>query len=117
MIENLDVEFKELDRFKGTLPDSTAKEVAAFANTAGGTMYIGIRDDGSVAGINDPDDVMTRLSNTIRDSTLPDVMPFVQIRCVEMEGKHVVQATVSIGTERPYYLAREGLRPKGVYGL
>ena len=115
MIENLDVEFKELDRFKGTLPDSTAKEVAAFANTAGGTIYIGIRDDGSVAGIDDPDDVMTRLSNTIRDSILPDVMPFVQIRCVEMEGKHVVQAAVSIGTERPYYLAREGLRPKGVY--
>ncbi len=115
MIENLDVEFKELDRFKGTLPDSTAKEIAAFANTAGGTMYIGIRDDGSVVGIDDPDDVMTRLSNTIRDSILPDVMPFVQIRCVEMEGKHVVQAAVSIGTERPYYLAREGLRPKGVY--
>ena len=115
MIENLSVEFKELDRFRGTLPESTAKEIAAFSNTAGGTMYIGIKDDGSVAGVDDPDDVMTRLSNTIRDSILPDVMPFVQIRCVEMEGKHVVQATVSVGTERPYYLKREGLRPNGVY--
>ena len=115
MIENLDVEFKEVDRIKGALPDSTAKEIAAFANTAGGTMYIGIRNDGTVAGVDDPDDVMTRLSNTIHDSILPDVMPFVQIRCIDMEGKHVVQATVSVGTERPYYLAREGLKPKGVY--
>ncbi len=115
MIENLDIEFKELDRVKGTLPDSTAKEIAAFANTSGGTMYIGIRDDGSIAGVDNPDDAMTRLSNTIRDSILPDVMPFVQIRCIEMEGKHIVRATVSVGTERPYYLAREGLKPKGVY--
>ena len=45
MIENLSVEFKELDHFRGTLPESTAKEIAAFANTAGGTMYIGIKDD------------------------------------------------------------------------
>ena len=115
MMENLDIEFKELDRLKGTLPESTAKEIAAFANTAGGTLYIGIRDDGSIAGVSDPDDVMTRLSNTLHDSILPDVMPFVQIRCIEMEGKRVVQATVSVGTERPYYLVREGLKPKGVF--
>ena len=115
MIENVDIEFKELDYNKGTLPDSTAKEIAAFANTSGGTLYIGIRDDGNVAGVHNPDDVMTRLSNILRDSILPDVMPFVQIRCIEMEGKRVVKASVSVGTQRPYYLAREGLKPRGVY--
>lgn len=115
MIENVGVEFKELDPKKGTLPDSIPKEVAAFANTEGGELFIGIRNDGTVAGVDDPDDVMTRLSNTIHDTILPDVMPFIQIRCVEMEGKHVIRATVSVGTERPYYLAKEGLKPKGVY--
>ena len=115
MIENLDVEFKEIDRMRGTLPDSAAKEIAAFANTAGGTLYIGIRDDGNIVGVENPDDVMTRLSNTLHDSILPDVMPFVQIRCIEMEGKQVIQASVSVGTERPYYLSREGLKPKGVF--
>ena len=115
MIENVDVEFKELDRQNGALPESTAKEIIAFANTEGGVLYIGIRNDGSVTGVDDPDDVMTRLSNTLHDTVLPDVMPFVQIRCVEMESKYVIQATVSVGTERPYYLAREGLKPKGVY--
>ena len=115
MIESTDIEYKELDRIKGTLPESTAKEVAAFANTEGGILYIGIRNDGTVAGVDDPDDVMTRLSSTIHDSILPDVMPFVQIRPVEMDGKYVIKAAVSIGTERPYYLAKEGLKPKGVY--
>lgn len=49
-IENLDVEYKELDRVKKTLPDSISKEICAFANTEGGEIFIGIRDDGSVAG-------------------------------------------------------------------
>lgn len=115
IIENMDVEFKELDRIKKTLPASVPKEVEAFANTEGGELYIGIRNDGSVAGVDAPDDVMTKLSNTIRDTILPDVMPFVQIRTIEMEGKYVVKVSVSVGTERPYYLAKEGLKPRGVH--
>ena len=69
MIENIDIEFKELDRMKKTLPASIPKEVEAFANTEGGELYIGIRNDGSIVGVDDPDDVMTKLSNTIRLTT------------------------------------------------
>ena len=115
MRENLEIEFKELDRIKGTLPDSIPKELIAFANTEGGELYIGVRNDGSVAGVDDPDDIMTRVSTLAHDTILPDLMPFIQIRAVEMEGKQVVKVTVSVGTERPYYLAREGLKPRGVY--
>ena len=115
MQESVDIEFKELDREKGTLPDSISKEIAAFANTEGGELFVGIRNDGSVAGVADPDDVMTRISNVAHDTILPDVIPFIQIRPVEIEGKQVVKTIVSVGTERPYYLAKEGLKPKGVY--
>lgn len=115
MIENVDVEFKELDRKTGELPESIIKTVVSFANTEGGQLYIGIRDDGKVTGVPDPDDTMTRLSNLIHDTILPEVLPFVQIRAVEMDGKTIVKLTVTVGTERPYYLAKEGLKPKGVY--
>lgn len=115
MIESVNVEFKELDRATKALPSSIAKELVAFANTEGGDLYIGIADDGSVVGVDNADSVMNRLTNLIHDSILPDLIPFVQIRPVEMEGKHVVQATVSVGTERPYYLKKEGLRPSGVF--
>ena len=115
MIENVDVEYKELDRNNGSLPASTAKAIAAFANTEGGELYIGVSNDGTVIGVDNPDDVMTRLSNTVHDSILPDVMPFIQIRSQEINGKYIIRATVSVGTERPYYLAKEGLKPKGVY--
>lgn len=46
---------------------------------------------GSVVGVADPDDVMTRISNVAHDTILPDVMPFIQIRPIEMEGKQVVK--------------------------
>ncbi len=115
MKESVDTEFKELDRVKGTLPESVPKEIVAFANTEGGELYIGIRNDGTIVGVDNTDDVMNRISNVAHDTILPDIMPFIQIRSVEMEGKQVVKTTVSVGTERPYYLAKEGLRPKGVY--
>ena len=38
MIEGVDTEFKELDRMKGSLPDSIPKEIVAFANTEGGEL-------------------------------------------------------------------------------
>ena len=113
--ENFDTEFKELDRDTGVLPNSIPKTIVAFANTEGGELYIGIRDDGSVAGIADTDDVMTRLSNIANDTILPSIMPFIQICSVEMEGKQVIKLTVAVGSDRPYYLAKDGLTSKGVY--
>ena len=115
MREDVNIEFKELDRNTGKLPDSLSKEIVAFANTEGGEIYIGIRDDETVIGVNDPDDVMTRISNIVHDTILPDVIPFLQTRIVNMDGKEVVKITVAVGTERPYYLAPKGLKPSGVY--
>ena len=115
MIENVDVEFKELDKIKGTLPGSLSKDIAAFANTLGGEIYIGIKDDGSIAGVENPDDVMTRISNLVHDSIIPDLIPFIQIQTIEKNKKHIIKITVSPGTQRPYYLAKDGLKPKGVY--
>ena len=115
MLESINIEFKELDRIKGTLPESLSKTIVAFANTAGGKIYIGVKDDGSVAGVDDPDDIMNRVSNVAHDTILPDIIPFIQIHAVEMEGKKVIRIDVAVGTERPYYLAKEGLKPKGVY--
>ena len=115
MSENVNVEYKELDRITGKLPDTLPKEIVSFANTEGGEIHIGIRDDGTVVGVQDSDDVMTRISNVAHDSVLPDIMPFIQIRSYTVNEKEVVRITVSTGTERPYYLASKGLKPSGVY--
>lgn len=107
--ENFDVEFKE------TYVPEIKKEVIAFANTEGGTVYIGIRRDGVVVGVEDADSVMLQVAGALKDSIKPDIMPFVQIRAVEQEEKTVVEVSVQVGTGRPYYLQEKGLKPSGVY--
>lgn len=107
--ENLDVEFKEI------YVADIKKEVIAFANSEGGAVYVGIRGDGQVIGVENPDDVMLRAAAALKDAVRPDIIPFVQIKAVQMEGKPVVEITVQPGTARPYYLHDKGLKPSGVY--
>ena len=40
--------------FKREFVDEIKKTVIAFANTAGGKIYIGIDDDGRTVGVSDP---------------------------------------------------------------
>lgn len=91
------------------------KEVIAFANTKGGTLYIGVEDDGTVVGVDDPDGVILRVNNMVRDSIKPDITMFVGYQAHEMEGKRIVAVTIQKGTDRPYYLGSKGLKPSGVY--
>ena len=44
--------------FKQEYVKDIRKEVVAFANSEGGTVLTGIRKDGEVSGVDDPDEVM-----------------------------------------------------------
>lgn len=57
--------------FKERLTDDIYKEIIAFANTDGGTIYVGINDHGEPVGLEDVDDVYTRITNGVRDAILP----------------------------------------------
>ncbi len=109
LIENKTVEFKR------EYTDEIRKTVTAFANTDGGRIYIGVEDDGSARGITDPDDVMLRVTNIIRDSIRPDITLFTEIGVEQIDNKSVVVVKVQHGTARPYYLAGKGIRPEGVF--
>ena len=109
MIENQYTEFKR--EYK----DDIKYAVLAFANTNGGTIYIGLEDDGHVLGIANIDDTMLRLTNMIRDSIRPDVTMFTHCTVETMEGQSIITLTVQRGTARPYYLQGKGIRPEGVY--
>lgn len=41
--------------FKRSVGAGTIKAIIAFANTDGGTIYIGVNDDGAVTGVEDVD--------------------------------------------------------------
>ena len=107
--ENQNIEFKQ-----EYVPD-IRKEVMGFANAEGGTVYVGVRKDGAVLGIGDPDGVMLQIVNSLKDSLAPEIMPFVRVNSVELEEKQIIEIDVTTGTNRPYYLREKGLKPGGVY--
>ena len=91
------------------------KEVVAFANTNGGTIYVGVKDNGEIIGLDHADFLMQQISNAIRDSIRPDVFMFTNIELVQKENKNIIKITVDQGTKKPYYLSEKGLKPSGVY--
>lgn len=100
---------------KEIVVEDIKKEIIAFANSAGGTLYVGVADDGGIVGIDNPDTVTQQISNMVRDSIKPDVTMFIRYDTKVVDGKQIVAVEVQRGTERPYYLAKKGLRPEGVY--
>ena len=107
--ESETVELKEI------VVDDIKKEIIAFANCEGGKVFIGVQDDGTVVGIESPDESALQVSNMIRDAIKPDLTMFLHYETLEIDGKHIVAIDVQRGTERPYYIAKKGLRPEGVY--
>ena len=61
-------------------PDGALKTIVAFANTAGGTLLIGVEDRSrNVRGVADPLDEEERLANLISDRISPRLMPEIEI--------------------------------------
>lgn len=111
------MKFIESDRIelKEMINSAFKKEVIAFANTEGGSIYIGVRDDGDVIGIANPNEEMERISSIIHDSIRPDLVPFTTVETEEFDGRQVIHVTVSKGGRPPYHLYDKGLKPSGVY--
>jgi len=107
--ENLTTEFKR------EYTEELKKTIIAFANTAGGTLYIGINDDKTVAGVDDPDDTLLKVTSSIRSGIKPDVTLFVDYMTEKIGKATVIAVVVQKGTACPYYLAGKGIRPEGVF--
>ena len=101
---------------KSTLNKDIIKEVVAMLNTKGGRVYIGINDDGSVCGVDNPKEIIEKISNMISDSIEPSssfVTSFTVIK--EKENKNVIKIEIVKGSNPPYYIKSKGLNEKGVY--
>jgi predicted HTH transcriptional regulator len=110
---------QETDRieYKERLDSGEKLEVAvvAFLNTKGGEVFIGVKDDGSVVGVEDPDNIQTKIANRITDNIKPGTAGLVDIFAEERDGKTIVIVRISSGIYTPYYLTRYGRAPEGAY--
>ncbi len=98
--------------FKSRWNEAYCKEVVAFANSDGGTLYIGYDDNGVEVGVENADQTYTQIPNAIRDSISGDVTMFIKYT---LQENRVIRIEVSEGSNKPYYLLRKGLKPSGVY--
>lgn len=106
----------EMVEFKEKLNDRLEREVVAFLNTPhGGTVYIGIADDGTVVGVDGLDEKQKEIKDRIKNNIAPSTLGLFEIATPEIEGKNCIQIVVSGGNQRPYYLKRNGMSPEGCF--
>lgn len=100
---------------KPSLVEDVTREIIAFANTVGGQLIIGVHEDGTVTGVEDPDEIGLAIRRIVREDIKPDLNPFLHFKTLSEDGKQVLVIKVEPGTKRPYYLIKNGLTPEGIF--
>src|SRR5262245_46698554 len=88
-------------------PEGALKTLVAFANTAGGTLLIGVEDGTRrVCGIADVLKTEERLANLIADSIRPQLVPDIEV--MTWRNLNVIAVIVYPSNTRPHHLASLG---------
>ena len=90
-------EHKRLE-FKSTITNTFLKTVSAYSNFYGGEIVFGVNDDGSVCGIDNPDQVCLDIENRINDSISPKPDFEIDID----DSKKIIRLIVREGQYKPY---------------
>lgn len=101
-------EHQRLD-FKFEISDARkiARTMVAFANTNGGKLLIGVKDNGKIAGVRSEEEVhMLEAAGGMYCK--PNINP--KIKNWIIEGKTVIEADVQEGKKKPYYALEENGR-------
>jgi len=103
--EGLSLEFKK----KAAHPEKIIREVIAFANTSGGTLLLGVDDDGTVSGQKFIHDEVYVLEKAIEEDIKPKIEFSLEI--IEItEKKGVAIFEIPQSPSRPHFLYEEGKR-------
>ncbi len=69
-------------------PKSWCKSVSAFANSRGGVLIFGITNDVEIVGVDEPEAVAEKISETIKAKM--DPIPDTSLRFEKIDGKTLV---------------------------
>ncbi|MCD4737306.1 MAG: putative DNA binding domain-containing protein [Bacteroidales bacterium] len=102
--------------FKAELTDGLEKEVVAFLNyKEGGNVYLGIADDGTPVGIANYDAVQLKIKDRLKNNILPSCLGLFDVIHEVIDGKDIINVNIASGTDKPYYLKKQGMSEKGCY--
>lgn len=88
--------------WKSTLPDAfrTARTLVAFANTSGGTLLIGIKDNGEIVGVVSELRELTVLQQAVELHTEPELT--LTYESVKMNNKLILAVQVAESAQKPH---------------
>ncbi|MBM6691708.1 putative DNA binding domain-containing protein [Bifidobacterium pullorum subsp. saeculare] len=95
--EGISVEFKRCGSQPG---QDTFETICSFANRQGGSILLGVRDDGAVEGVSEASalNIERNISNVTSDPNLFNVSPLVEFeRLHDTEGRLVIRVWVPMG--------------------
>ncbi|MEQ9307944.1 MAG: ATP-binding protein [Balneolaceae bacterium] len=101
------LEFKH----KVASPEKLAKEIAAFANSKGGKILVGVADNGEMVGIESYMEEEFWISQAAEDCCIP--IPRIRIELVSISGKDILLVNVPESDEKPIYV--KGKKSRIVY--
>lgn len=92
--------------FKQTVSNvhKIAKTMCSFANTKGGILLIGVRDNGSIAGIKSEDEIYM-LDLAAQFYCKPALN--IEIELWKIGNKEIVECKIPLGKEQPYFAQSE----------
>ena len=98
--EGVNLDFKQLVQN----PSKIAKSMVSFANTHGGILLIGVRDNGTIAGVKTEEEFhMIDLAATFYSK--PEIQFTVETHTIE--GKSILLVNIPVGEDQPYYAKGE----------
>jgi ATP-dependent DNA helicase RecG len=103
--EDSTLEFKR----DGIANHQLAKELVAFLNLEGGTLLLGVEDDGTVSGTT-RDRLHEWVANVCRDKIEPPVTPLLSWARDAEPGRDVLGVHVASGPDKPYARVHRGRR-------
>jgi ATP-dependent DNA helicase RecG len=110
MTETNRIEYKQI------LADELEKEVVAFLNYhLGGFIYIGIDKNGKTIGIDNSDETQLKIKDRLKNNISPSCMGLFDVIEEERDGKKIIKIIVASGPEKPYYITKRGMSPKGCF--
>lgn len=93
--------------------DSIAKEIVSFLNSDGGTLIVGVKDDGTVVGVDKLDETLRKISDVITGQIEPNPQDEITTEVRFDEKKALIVLNISKGVRNIYCQKKYGFSSNG----
>jgi ATP-dependent DNA helicase RecG len=77
--------------FKSHFSNEAIETIAAFSNTRGGTLLVGVSDDGNIPGLNLNKESVQQWVNEIKNKTTPSILPDIETSRIDEKVIALIQ--------------------------